>query len=77
MGAWQGTDEGLHLQALAEDAAFIPALNVQQELHDILNQLRVSQLKTLLSQQSSGLAETLRLKKELAQLVNTLAKKPS
>ena len=77
LGAWQGTDEGLHLQALAEDAAFIPALNVQQELHDILNQLRVSQLKTLLSQQSSGLAETLRLKKELAQLVNTLAKKPS
>jgi DNA primase len=76
LGAWQGTEEGQHLQALAEDTAFIPALNVEEELHDILNQLKVHQLNALLQQPSLGLAETMRLKKELKALITTLAKKP-
>lgn len=75
LGAWQGTDEGLHLQALAEDTTFIPALNVQQELQDIVNQLRIAQLQAQLQQPSTGLAETLRRKKELNLLIKSLAKK--
>ena len=75
LGAWQGKEEGQHLQALAEDTAFIPALNVEEELHDILNQLKVHQLNALLQQPSLGLAETMRLKKELKALIATLAKK--
>lgn len=76
LGAWQGTQEGQHLQALAEDTTFIPALNAQEELYDILNQLRVHQLNTLLQQPALGLAETMRLKKELKALITSLAKKP-
>ena len=45
------------------------------ELHDILNQLKVHQLNALLQQPSLGLAETMRLKKELKALIATLAKK--
>ena len=75
LGAWQGTEEGLHLQALAEDTAFIPALNVEEELHDIMKQLSIQHLQHALSQ-SPDLSTTMRLKKELKALITTLAKKP-
>ena len=75
LGAWQGTEEGQHLQALAEDTAFIPALNVEEELHDIMKQLSIQHLQHALSQ-SPDLSTTMRLKKELKALITTLAKKP-
>ena len=74
LGAWEGTPEGAHLKALAEDAAFIPALNVEAELNDIFNQLRVQAIKNQLAQ-SSDLATTMRLNKELRALTAMLAKK--
>lgn len=73
LGAWEGTAEGTHLKALAEDAAFIPALNVEAELKDIVNQLRIQAIKAQLD--TSDLATTMRLNKELRALVAALAKK--
>ncbi len=74
LGAWQGTSEGLHLQALAEDTAFLPALNVEAELKDILNQLQIQQLKKALDH-SPDLMTTIKLKKALAAAMTALAKK--
>jgi len=67
LGAWQGTDEGRHLQALAEDAAFLSTLDAAHELHDIIKQLHIQSLKQALDQ-SPDLVTTMRLKKELAML---------
>jgi DNA primase len=75
LGAWQGTEEGQHIQALAEDTAFIPALNVEEELHDIIKQLSIQHLQHALNQ-SPDLSTTMRLKKELKALITALAKKP-
>ena len=74
LGAWQGTAEGLHLQALAEDTAFLPALNVEAELTDIINQLHIQRLKKALDN-SPDLMTTIKLKKELAATTAALAKK--
>ncbi len=74
LGAWQGTTEGLHLQALAEDTAFLPALNVEAELTDIINQLHIQRLKKALDN-SPDLMTTIKLKKELAATTAALAKK--
>lgn len=74
LGAWQGTAEGLHLQALAEDTAFLPSLNVEAELSDIINQLYIQRLKKALSH-SPDLMTAIKLKKELAAAMAALAKK--
>ncbi len=83
LGAWQGTDEGSHLQALAEDTEFFEALDAKLALQDILLQLRIQQLE-LARKHGSGLAATVKLNKELhaAQkelelIKQALAKKPS
>ena len=75
LGAWEGTAEGAHLKALAEDATFSPALNVEGELTDILNQLRIDSLKRQLKE-TTEFARQVKLDKELRALANLLKKKP-
>ncbi|HNG47233.1 MAG TPA: hypothetical protein PK944_06005, partial [Agitococcus sp.] len=74
LGAWQGTAEGLHLQALAEDTGFLADLNAEAELSDIVNQLHIQRLKKALHH-SPDLMTTIKLKKELAAATAALAKK--
>ena len=74
LGAWQGTAEGLHLQALAEDASFLPALNVEAELSDKINHLHIQRIQKALDSKP-GLKITNELKKELAAATAALAKK--
>ncbi|PTQ89017.1 DNA primase [Agitococcus lubricus] len=64
LGAWAGTHDGAYLKALAEDASFIPALNVEAELHDIINQLSIQAIEQQLTQ-ATDLASQVRLKKLL------------
>ena len=74
LGAWEGTVEGAHLKALAEDATFSPALNVEGELTAILNQLRIQAIQIQL-QQPVDLGTRKRLKEECAALIkNTTVK---
>ena len=75
LGTWEGTAEGAHLKALAEDATFSPALNVEGELTDILNQLRIESLNQQLKE-TTEFAAQVQLKKELRALVTLLRKKP-
>ena len=75
LGTWEGTAEGAHLKALAEDATFSPALNVEGELTDILNQLRIESLNQQLKETTEFTAQV-QLKKELRALVTLLRKKP-
>ena len=67
LGAWTGTVEGDRLQALAEDASFIPSLDVEAELQDILAQLAIRALSDRLKQET-GLAAIQKLKAEIRQL---------
>lgn len=74
LGAWEGTAEGAHLKALAEDATFSPALNVEGELSDIFNQLKIENVKKQ-RQETQEFAEQVRLDKELRALTKLLKKK--
>ncbi len=74
LGSWEGTAEGAHLKALAEDASFIPALNVEMELSDIFQQLRIQRLQQDLAQ-NPDFATTTRLHKELHAAKAALIKK--
>lgn len=67
LGAWEGSDEGNHIKALLEDTCFIPSLNVETELNDILRQLQLQHLRSQL-QSVNSLTEIQRLKAELRRL---------
>ena len=64
LGAWEGSAEGAHLKALAEDASFIHSLNVEAELSDIFQQLRIKAIQIQLDN-STDFATTFKLKNEL------------
>ena len=75
LGAWEGTAEGAHLKALAEDAPFLSAINTLGEMTDILNQLRIDNLKKR-RKETTELNLQVQIDKELRSLTHSLKKKP-
>lgn len=79
LGAWQGSPDGDRLQRIAEDAHFIPSLNVEQELAGIVAQLGILTLKEKLGEtQGLGAIQTLKARlKELEAELRELDARPS
>ncbi|MDO8418068.1 MAG: DNA primase [Agitococcus sp.] len=75
LGAWEGTAEGAHLKALAEDAPFLSAIDTLGEMTDILNQLRIDNLKKR-RKETTELNLQVQIDKELRSLTHSLKKKP-
>ena len=74
LGTWEGTAEGAHLKALAEDATFSPALNVEGE-RGHFESITDRKFKPTLKE-TTEFAAQVQLKKELRALVTLLRKKP-